>query len=240
MLSKRFMATCGMLAWLTASAWAGTIQDPSAQIDPGGGSHPFSGLGTFNPTGDGGTGIIDLYNDTGFLLTSITLSTDIDAGLSYATINATTISLDGIDFSCNDAGSGNPFFLDCGITYNSGTGLLAISFFGVNPYVPPLVPSDLLYKHEGIPPLPSDYTSDPDGTDIGHFSFNFLSLQTNGWTDPATESALFLNDTVPTFAPPAYTDNAAPEPGTSALLAAGLLSLGLLSRRNYFPRSSRS
>jgi uncharacterized protein (TIGR03382 family) len=249
MLSKRFMATCGMLAWLIAPAWASTIPDPSAQIDAGSQSNPFSGLGSFNPTGDNGSGIIALYNDTGGLLTSISMHTDIDPGLTYTTVNATTIALDNIDFSCNDANSGNPFFLNCGVTYSyvpgNTFGVLTISFFGVNPYVPPTSASglDLRGAHEGIPTLLPGCASTPDGpgcTDVGHFAFNFLSLQTNGWTDPSTESAVFLNDTFPTFAPPSYTDTASPEPGTSTLLAAGLLSLAWLTRRNYFSRSSRS
>jgi hypothetical protein len=236
MFGKRWVATCGMLAWLTAPAWAGTIRDPAAQIDAGSGSSSFSNLGYFSPTGDNGTGIIALYNDTGGLLTSITLGTGINIGLSTATINS--------DFTCNDANSGNPFFLDCGITYDSGTGELTISFFGVNPYVPPTSASglDLRGLHEGIPPLLPGCTSTPDGTgctDVGHFAFNFLSLQTNGWTDP-NNAGLFVGGVPPTFDPPVYTDTPLPEPGTCTLLAAGLLSLALLSRRNYFSRSSRS
>src|ERR1039458_8505686 len=78
----------------------------------------------------------------------------------------------------------------------------------------------------------------------GHFKFNFLNLDAppsddngNGWA--AGDESLFPDGT-PTFAPPAYTDDPIPEPGTSALLGAGLLALALLSRRNYFSRSSRS
>src|ERR1035438_9020764 len=241
MLVKRLVATCGMLAWLTAPAWAGTIQDPDAQIDAGSASNPFSGLGSFNPTGDPGTpGIIALFNDTHGLLTSITLTTDIDPALTYAIIDASTISLDGIHFGCNNASSGNPFFLDCGVTYAyapGGTfGVLTISFFGVNQYIPGAEPGDLLGLHEGIPPVPPACLPDPDvqcpTSDVGHFTLNFLSLETNGWPLTSTEDAVFLDDTVPTFAPPAYTDAGTPEPGTSTLLAVGLLWLALLDRKS--------
>ena len=244
MLSKRFVATCGMLAWFVASAWAGPIKDPAAQIDAGSFSNPLTGLGSFSPCGDLDpithlcTGIIGLYNDTGFRLTSLSLSTNIDPSLPISTINS--------NFSCNDASSGNPFFLDCGITYDSGSGKLIISFFGVNPYAPPASAggNDLVGAHEGIPAVPPGCLPHPDAsgcTDIGHFALNFLDLQSldNGWTDGSSDS-LFVGGQTPTFGPPVYTDTATPEPGTSTLLVAGLLSFALLSRRNYFSRSSRS
>ncbi|MGO9228111.1 MAG: hypothetical protein ACLQKA_02710, partial [Bryobacteraceae bacterium] len=66
MLSKRWVATSGMLAYLTASAWAGTMQDPAAWIDQGSGSLPLTTLGNFSPCGDPiespCTGLVALYN----------------------------------------------------------------------------------------------------------------------------------------------------------------------------------
>src|SRR5271169_4172065 len=114
MLTKRFVAVCGTLAWLTASAWAGTIQDPAAWIDQGSGSSPFYGAGAFPIPADG---IIALYNATGNLLTSITLSTTVNSGLSSA------------DFQCGDLSAG--FFLGCTVNYNSTTGALTMAFAGV-------------------------------------------------------------------------------------------------------------
>jgi hypothetical protein len=240
-----------MMAWLSVSAWAGIIQDPAAQIDAGSGSNPLSTLGAFSPCGDLNmgqcTGLISLYNDTGGLITSVTLNVEIDPGLSIGTINA--------NFNCNTASLGNPFFLNCTITYTSAPGssygLLTISFLGVNPFVPPSSGEiDLKGLNEGIPPVPAACLPDPDlqcpSSDVGHFEFNFLDLGSltynganSGWIDGSADN-LFLGGTTPTFEAPLYTDAGIPEPGTSSLLAAGLLSLVLLSRRNYFSRNSRS
>ena len=222
MLSKCLVATCGMLAWLTAPAWAGTIQDPAAQIDAGSGSSPFTGAGSFTPCGDLDpnthqcTGLIALYNATNGSLTSITLDTTINAGLDQSEIDA---------FTCNSS----PFFIDCQINYEKSTGAFSIAFLGS--------PAGAI---EGIPPLLPGCINHPDeqGCNIvGHFAFDFLSLGVNGWTDGNT--ILFPDGQTPTFGVTS-TDTATPEPGTSTLLAAGVLSLALLSRRNYFSRSSRS
>ena len=227
MFTKRSVVTCGMLAWLTASAWAGTIQDPAAQIDAGSASNPFTGTGSFPPGGDPGTPvIIALYNATNGYLTSITLDTTIATGLP----DLPGFHLDQV-FTCN----ASPFFRDCAVTYSDSTGALSIFFFDApgefNQVVciPPLAPGCL-------PP-----TGNPDGpgcTGQGHFAFDFLDPGTgvDGWTQVNT--TLFPDGT-PTFSVTS-TDTAAPEPGTFTLLAAGLLSLALVSRRNYFSRSSRS
>ena len=208
MFIKRLVATCGILLWLAASAWAGAIQDPAAWIDPGGGSPPFNGSASLDP----GLGTIDFFNNTGNVLTSISLSTTLNTSLSTADIS---------QFHC-----GSVFFLNCVITYTSGTGAFTMDFSGV---LPPssFAGSDLRDDggDMGIPPL-------------GDFAFNFFNANGNpdsgnGWID---NTNLFPSNT-PVLA---ATSTDAPEPGTSALLAAGLLSLAWLSRRNYSARSSRS
>jgi len=204
MFSKRLVATCGMLVWLTAPAWAGAIQDPAAWIDQGSGSLPFNGSASLDPS----DGIIYFYNNTGNVLTSISLSTYINTGLSPADIS---------QFNC-----GSFFFLDCAITYHSDTGAFTMDFSGVADGDLPDDGGDM-----GIPPL-------------GHFVIDFFNVDGNpdsgnGWDNGNT--TLFPGGNTPVLD---ATSTDAPEPGASTLLAAGLLSLAWLSRRNYFSRSSRS
>lgn len=234
MLSKGVIATFGMLAGLTASAWAGTIQDPAAWLDQGSGSQAFNGSGSFTMPSNG---ILALYNNTGELLTSITLNVTVDTGLSQS------------DFQCSDLTSqdGGGFFQKCTVNYDSGTGALTMAFAGVVPYQPPASSSgaDLVGDDMGIPPLLSNCTPtvgdpgrpDSNGcTDVGHFAFNFLddNLQggDNGW--PGANGGNFPTVGV------VSTEGPVPEPGTSGLLVAGLVGLSLLSRRNYFSRNIRS
>jgi hypothetical protein len=233
-----------MLAWLSAPAWADTIPfpDPAAQIDAGSGSSPITALGSFSPAGIGNTGIFSLFNNTGELITSMTLSTQIDPAVSTAAINS--------DFTCNNAASGNPFFLNCSVTYSfvpgKTFGALTITFFGVNPYVS--TTGNFVGAHEGIPPVPASCLPNPDlqcpSSSVGHFELNFLNPPTasspnvDAWTN-GSASTLFLGGTTPTFSAPVFTDEPIPEPGTSTLLAAGLFSLTLLYRRNHFSRRSR-
>lgn len=192
-----------MLAWLAAPAWAGAIQDPAAWIDPGGGSAPFNGSASLDPSDN----VIYFYNNTGNVLTSISLTTTLNTDLSPDEIS---------QFNC-----GSSIFLDCAITYNPGTGELTMDF------------SDL-------PPSGGDFTPDDMGIPLGgHFVIDFFNVDGNpdsgnGWDNGNT--TLFPGGNTPVL----DATSTAPEPGTSTLLAAGLLSLAWLSRRNYFSRSSRS
>jgi hypothetical protein len=252
MLGKRVAATFGVLACLTASAWAGTIQDPAAWIDQGSGSTAISTLGNFSPCGEivNGqcTGILNLFNDTGARIISVKLTTEIDPNLTYQVVDADTISLNGIDFNCDNESLGNPFFKECGFAYYGNyidptsrdtVGLLRILFYGVDPSLVPVSGARV-----GIPPVPANCLPDPDtqcpASSVGHFELNFLGLADfNGWTNGSADS-IFLGGTTPTFGPPTYAEVGAPEPGTSTLLAAGMLLLILLSRRSYFSRKIRS
>jgi len=105
-MSGKVLVACPVLVLLTASAWAGTITDPSAGVEAGGFSNPISGVTSFNPAGDPGhPGEIGLYNDTGALITGLSLSTTISTGLDSTTV--------ANDFNCNDANTAlfpNPFF----------------------------------------------------------------------------------------------------------------------------------
>jgi hypothetical protein len=227
------------MAFLAALALADT--DPKAGVEADNFSSPLSTFGAFNPTANGG--VVDLYNDTGTILDSLTLNTTIATSLTNADIAQS--------FSCN-SGAQNPFFMYCGFNYNPSTGGLSIDFYGVNP------PDgdeyngsdDEVGEQEGIPPVVGACLLNPDTlvcNDVGHFAFVFnddLSVAgspNNGWVAGTVSSAnpgTQLFDGSPVFAPPLF--NAVPEPSTIPLLAGEVLALcGLSWRRLRGLRSKR-
>jgi hypothetical protein len=120
----RGLLGCFAIAFLAASAW-GDI-DPVASVESDNFSTAISQFvttygSTFDPTANGG--VLGLYNDTGGIITSLTLHTTIAQNLTSADI--------ADSFTCNP--SGDPFFLHCGFDYNSSNGSLTIEFYGVNP-----------------------------------------------------------------------------------------------------------
>ena len=231
MLHKRSLSGCAAIAFLAASAWAGTVHDPAAGVIDDNFSFAISTFtGTFNPTDNGG--ILGLYNDTGGIITALFLHTTIARNLTAADINSS--------FTCN---SPNPYFLHCGFDYIGSTGDLTISFHGVNPpdgdEFTGLDPQT--GEQEGIPPIvgPCLLTpNDPACGKVGHFAFVFndnfqtTGVLTNGWVPGTLSSAdgtTLLFDGQPLFDAPQFT--ATPEPGSLLLLGGGIVALAGLSRR---------
>ena len=233
------------MGFLAASAWGDT--DPFAGVESDNFSTPISQFvstygSTFDPTAN--NGVVGLYNDTGNIITSLTLDTTIAKYLTAADI--------ADSFTCNSAG--NPFFLHCGFGYNSSTGSLSIEFYGVNPSDADEFGglADEIGEQEGIPPVVGACLVTPDAFPcnfVGHFAFVFNNAQSvegnqgNGWVAGTLSSAndgkpLFSGSTGPKFSAPQFT--VAPEPSTLPLLAGELLALcclfwrrlrGLWSRR---------
>jgi hypothetical protein len=217
---------------LAASAWGDDAMDPKAGVESDNFSTPISQFnGVFDPTANGG--VLSLYNDTGKILTSLSLNTTIADNLTPADISSS--------FTCN-SGASNPFFLFCGFDYVPTDGSLTIDFYGVNPPdpnelsgtesevglqrgIPPIDPACILVGHF----QPCSY--------IGHFAFVFndnLSIAGtggNGWTPDATSIAnpstlLFTN--TPLFGVQYGT---APEPSAFFLLGGGIFALAGWPRR---------
>jgi hypothetical protein len=228
---KRTLLGCVAILFLAASAWGD--MDPFAGVEADNFSYALSTFsGTFSPTQDGG--VIGFYNDTGSIITSLSLQTTIEEGLTSAEISNS--------FTCN-SGAANPFFLNCGFSYVSSTGSLTINFFGVNPADPDELDGfeTEVGEQRGIPPVVGVGNEEADVNDlaaaiedsasvsyqVGHFAFVFVdpTTGTNGWQN---NTPLFGN-TTPDFGPPTFT---LPEPSTLPLLAGEVLALaGLFWRR---------
>jgi hypothetical protein len=191
-------------------------------------SDPVSGGIHFTATANGG-GIFGFFNDTGHLITALTIQTQAAPGLQPEDIRF---------FTCN---APNAYFLNCSVDYdynpdiNSAFGLLTINFFGVNP------PNDDSQigeagDQEGIGQVPSRIilcdgicpaVFDPN---LGHFAINLNDggLRTGdigGWN----QEGLFPNG-------PASFDGFAtlagvPEPGTLLLFASSLAGAVAVRRR---------
>ena len=221
------------VALLSSSAWADTMKDPAAGVESDNFSSPISKfVGQFDPTAD--NGVIGFYNDTGDIITSLSLHTTIATNLTTADISSS--------FSCN-SGTADPFFLNCGFDYVSSTGSLTINFFGVNP-------SDgdefngrdaEIGEHEGIPPVTPACLPNPDAPGcqtVGHFAFVFNdNFQQTGnlvdeWVPTTTSTAnpnKLLFNGQPLFDAPGFTT--APEPSSLLLLGSAIFALARLSRR---------
>ena len=218
-----------ILTLLSAAAWGGVIHDPAMGVEGGVFSDPIGAGVNFIPNGDGG-GVFGFFNPFDTFITALDFQVQIRTGLSSSLIAAA--------FTCNDqntTASPNPFFLNCSVGYDAVSGLLNISFFGVNPLTPDDTPFDTeIGKQEGIPPLaiPCHLTPD-DCTPRGHFAitlnnnFSVAPGSSGGW-NPRISPDLF--DTTPTITTLSVTVDAVPEPST-LLLGLPLLGVILLRRR---------
>lgn len=211
----------GCVAFLAVAgiASADLLSDPDMSMDAGSFSSPLSQFTGFVPPNGGG--ILDLYNDTGKLLTSFGLTTTVKTGLTQTQVN---------EFLCNTGPS--PFFLSCGISYNSATGALTISFSGVNPPDGDESTSGEIGEQEGIPALKAGCTDQNADSNAckgqGHFAISFnnnfsFSGDVGGWS--STASPDLFN------AGPVEFTLAAPEPSALLLFATVLLGAALLARK---------
>jgi len=224
---------------LAVPAWAGVISDPTGGVESDNFSSPISKFtGHIDPTANGG--VVGLYNDTGSIIIELFLHTTIATNLTAADISSS--------FTCN-SGPANPFFMDCQYDYNSVTGSLTLSFFGVNPPdADEFDRSDAeINEQEGIPPVVGSCLLTPDAAGcntVGHFAFVFNNDYltsgdvTDGWIPATTSTAnpnTHLFNGPPMFDPPQFT--VSPEPSALLLLGGGILALAWRRRRDRHTRA---
>ena len=171
MSSTKLLLACAIWVACCGIASAGII-DPAMSMEAGSFSIGLSQFTSFTPSQTTGGGVLDLFNDTGFLITSFEFQTTIRPNLLMSAVLAA--------FSCNGGSNAvlaNPFFLNCGVGYDPGTGLLSIDFSGVNPRDGDEFTSPEIGDREGIPPLaPGCTTATADTAPCagqGHFAISF-------------------------------------------------------------------
>jgi len=227
-------AVLGLL-FLGGTASADIIKDPDMAMDAGSFSSPLSQFTSFTPSQTTGGGILDLYNDTGHLLTSLSLTAYINTGLPQGLIASA--------FACSTGP--HPFFENCGITYDSVTGALTMSFFGVQPGDDDETSDAEIGEKEGIPALKPgcEMHPDADGCGQGHFGISFnngfsFEGDTGGWVasdqvnycppgsqGPCTTTYALFNG------PPGF-EVTTPEPAAIVLFSTVLLVIAATRRKN--------
>ena len=166
-----------------------------------------------------GGGVFSYFNDTGFLITSLTFHATMFPGLDVDDVLAAVV--------CNATPENpNPFFLHCSVAYEPSTGELTIPFFGVNP--PDLDGVDgEAGDQEGIgspPPQCSIRGFTDPRCGLGHFAitlndgFRVEGDPDGGWDDP-----LLFPEGGPNFR---VQVGFTPEPGTFVLVGGLLLLAG--------------
>ncbi len=202
MPTKRFVLSIALLAGFSAAARADIIpDDPEILIDVGSDSQAIvNGENTFNL--QGGTGTTDFYNPFSNFITQFVFTRTLSTGLTNV-------------FTCS-----SQFFLNCTTDYESNSGKLTLTFFGVNPQEPDENPFDTERgEFEGIPPLAPDCQpphQDDAGCDAGHFFVRLTGWDAVGFTD-----SISMNTEI----------TAAPEPSAFAFLAAACAGIALARRR---------
>ena len=214
---------------LSSVAWGGTITDPAMGLDSDSFSSPISSAGPFIPINGGG--VFGFYNDTGAIISQLNIRTTILTGLSQSIIDAA--------FTCEQPTS---FFLNCSIAYQPATGVLTVSFFGVNPpdgdeFETPYSPADNEHnEQQGIPPILAHCTLTPDipgCNDVGHFvitlndGFATVGDPHGGWSFDRNPE-LFSSDG-PSFSVAAIVTET-PEPSAMILLGSGVAAVFLRRR----------
>ena len=215
MSSTRLQVLSALLAAICGVASADTITDPAMGMAAGSYSTGLSQFVSFTPNQTTGGGILDLNNDSGETIASITFQTFIQEGLSLPEIDAA--------FTCNSASDGtlpNPFFLTCAISYNLNNGQLDFTFTG----------------DSGIPPMApgcTDANADTGPcTGQGHFAMTFndgylLTGNAGEWL--GSDAVLFKGPPVITIS--SVTLQAVPEPSALLLALTGLVGLAAISRK---------
>ena len=219
---KHWLAVGCLFLGVVSGLRAGTITDPTMGVDAGSFSDPLNSNTIITPINGGG--VFGYYNATSSIITSLVFQTTITTGLTDDQIAAA--------FSCQQS---NPFFLGCSVGYTKATGVLEITFSGVNPADGDETTNNEVDEQEGIPPLLAGCELTPDSlacNTVGHFVITlndgFALTGTSGGWSAAANPDLFTVD--PHFGVQSVGIEAlVPEPGSAVLLGFALLTVGVVA-----------
>jgi hypothetical protein len=202
--------------------------DPEIAIDIGSDSTAIGpGVPFYSDTTLNGGGVTYFYNPNSGFITQLAFLVQVQTGLSQS------------QFSCfNDGSDGTfgGFFLNCSPVYDSGSGLLTLTFFGTSAAHVEGGCDTEVGEHEGIPPLQAGCTGQGQfGVDLNNV-VDGVHQTTGSWNSVSPNQDFSL--TFDTTGVQVNGADVVPEPSTMLPLAGACLLIAIFARRRLLHRTT--